>query len=179
MSAAPAYSHYSSNAYDMRYATQRSYASAEPAHNPTLKPDIHVIPGKRSRTSAAPTALPAQVVVIARIAAILMILVALVGFTQVFLKSATVTSSVEAQEISNKIDSARAEGNQLEVAQSSLSNPARIKSEANAMGMSAPVITSVINLDEDVVTCDSNGRLSLSKTLEQLANASAASAAGA
>jgi cell division protein FtsL len=179
MSAAPAYSHYSSNAYDMRYATQRSYASTEPAYNPTLEPDIHVVPGKRTRTSAAPAALPAPIVVGARIAALVMILVALVGFTQVFLKSATVTSSVEAQEISSKIDSARAEGNQLEVAQSSLSNPARIKSEANAMGMSAPVITSVISLDEDVVTCDSDGNLSLSKTLEQLASVSAVSAAGA
>ena len=51
------------------------------------------------------------------------------------------------------------------MAQSSLSNPSRIKSEATALGMAAPESTSKIVLPEDIVATDGSGNLSLSQSL--------------
>ena len=58
---------------------------------------------------------------------------------------------------------------------SALSNPARVKTEANAMGMAAPAETIVVNIGQDVVATDEAGNLSLSRTLQQAAAVAAAS----
>ena len=149
----------------------RAY-DALPDRAPQSEPRIRVVTG--SGPQNAPAVLPSSVHLFARIAIAVIVAFALVGVVRVYLSSATVTASVTAKELSSKIDSARAEGNQLEVAQSSLSNPARVKSEANAMGMAAPAETTVIALDDDVVALDAQGSLSLSKTLQGLADAAGA-----
>ena len=151
-----------------------SSASTAPAFEPEpyeeQQPNIHVVPGTKTNTQTS--ALPAIVRRAACFLAAFFVVVALVGIAQVFLVSATVNSSLEAKELSSQISTARAEGNKLEVAQSSLSNPTRIKTEANAMGMAAPEETSVIELSKDVVATDDAGNLSLSKTLERASSAS-------
>lgn len=135
------------------------------------EPRIRVVTG--SGPQNAPAVLSPSAHLFAKVAIAVIVALALIGVARVYLSSATVTASVTAKELSSKIDSARAEGNQLEVAQSSLSNPARVKSEANAMGMAAPAETTVVVLDDDVVALDSQGNLSLSKTLQGLADAAA------
>lgn len=136
------------------------------------EPRIRVVTG--SGPQNAPATLSPSVHMLARVAIAVFVALALIGVARVYLSSATVTASVTAKELSSKIDSARAEGNQLEVAQSSLSNPARVKSEANAMGMAAPAETTVITLADDVVALDAQGNLSLSETLQGLAGAAGA-----
>ena len=172
MGAAPAYSHYSNRAYGVSYANTRSRAYANaPERTFQREPRIRVVAG--TGPANAPAVLPSSVVALARIIVAVLIVFACVGLARVFLSSATVTSSVQAQELSSQIDSARAQGNQLGVTQSSLSNPARIKTEATAMGMAAPAETAVIDLEQDVVATDEQGRLSLSKTLERAVAAAA------
>lgn len=146
--------------------------SAQPESDRRGESRIRVVAGAGPQSESA--ALPASVHMLAKIAVVVIAVFVLVGVARVFLSSASVSASVEAKELTSMIDSARAEGNQLEVAQSSLSNPARVKSEANAMGMAAPSQTTVITLDNDVVAVDSAGNLSLSKTLQSLASAAGA-----
>ena len=142
MGAQPAYSRYPDRAYER--AVERA-------------PRIQVVPGTGPRTAAP--ALPDSVVFLAKTVA------------RVALSSAAVTGSIQAQELSSKIDGARAQGNQLEVTQSSLSNPSRVKTEANAMGMAAPLETTTIDLGQDAVATDDAGNLSLSKSLRLAAGA--------
>ena len=149
MGAQPAYSHYPDRAYER--AVERA-------------PRIQVVPGTGPRTAAP--ALPDSVVFLAKTVAVVLVVLALVA-----LSSAAVTGSIQAQELSSKIDGARAQGNQLEVTQSSLSNPSRVKTEANAMGMAAPLETTTIDLGQDAVATDDAGNLSLSKSLRLAAGA--------
>ena len=144
---------------------QPAYRYSERAYERPVEraPRIRVVPG--TGPAAAPSALPVSVVFLAKVAAAVLLVVALVGVARVALSSAAVTGSLQAQELSGKIDSARAQGNQLEVAQSSLSNPARVKTEATAAGMAAPLETTTIELGQDVVGIDEAGNLSLSQSL--------------
>ena len=174
MGAAPAYSRYENYAYDRAYAAAPSRAyGAAPERAESRKPRIGVVLGTGPKN--APATLPSSVLVLARALVVVLLVLAAVGLVRVFLNSATVTASMQAQELSSQISSARAQGNQLEVAQSSLSNPARVKTEANAMGMAAPAETIVVNLGQDVVATDEAGNLSLSRTLQQAAAVAAAS----
>ena len=90
---------------------------------------------------------------------------ALVAFARIALTAAAVNVEIESKSYDSLIDTARSEGSSLEVAQSSLSNPSRIKSEATALGMAAPESTSKIVLPEDIVATDGSGNLSLSQSL--------------
>ena len=90
---------------------------------------------------------------------------ALVAFARIALTPAAVNVEIESKSYDSLIDTARSEGSSLEVAQSSLSNPSRIKSEATALGMAAPESTSRIVLPEDIVATDGSGNLSLSQSL--------------
>ncbi len=148
MGAQPAYSHYPERVYE------------RPAER---TPRIRVVPG--TGPAAAPSALPSSVVFLAKVAAVVLVVLALVGVTRVTLASAAVGASIQAQELSSAIEDARDVGSQLEVEQSSLSNPSRVKSEATAMGMSAPAETTMVNLEQDVVSIDEEGNLSLSQSL--------------
>ena len=154
MGAQPAYSRYPDRAYER--AVERA-------------PRIQVVPGTGPRTAAP--ALPDSVVFLAKTVAVVLVVLALIGVARVALSSAAVTGSIQAQELSSKIDGARAQGNQLEVTQSSLSNPSRVKTEANAMGRAAPLETPTIDLGQDAVATDDAGNLSLSKSLRLAAGA--------
>ena len=154
MGAQPAYSRYPDRAYER--AVERA-------------PRIQVVPGTGPRTAAP--ALPDSVVFLAKTVAVVLVVLALIGVARVALSSAAVTGSIQAQELSSKIDGARAQGNQLEVTQRSLSNPSRVKTEANAMGMAAPLETTTIDLGQDAVATDDAGNLSLSKSLRLAAGA--------
>lgn len=146
MGAAPAYSYYPERA---------------PERAPRER--ISVVPGRGARTQS-PT-LPSNVIFLAKIAAVVLIVVSLVGFVRIGLASAAVTTSMEAKELKSDISTARSDGAALEVSQSSLTNPTHVKQEAKALKMSAPETVGVIELAKDVVVTEADGTLSLSKSV--------------
>ena len=79
--------------------------------------------------------------------------------------TASVSLSVQAQEVSTSLVEARHEGSLLEVEVSALSNPTRIQEAANELGMISPETATVIKLGEDVVVTNAQGDLSLAESL--------------
>ena len=127
---------------------------------------IEVIPGGMAHTTQEKTrSLPSLVGLAARVLLAFVTVLALVGVIRVTLSSATIAVAMETNELDTAIEDAREAGNLLEVEQSTLSNPTRIKKEAAELGMATPKETTIITLDKDVVVKDSNGELSLSESL--------------
>ncbi|MCI8366612.1 MAG: cell division protein FtsL [Eggerthellaceae bacterium] len=140
--------------------------SAQPAYSrpryssaPVVSPSITVVRGKGKSTD--PKALPAPVVSMAIAAAVVFVLLALVGFGRVTLTSASASAAIQAKNLDSQIYEARTSGADLEVLQSSLSNPSRIRIKATALGMVEPEVVTSINLAGDIVAVDEQGALSL------------------
>lgn len=146
MGAAPAYSYYPERA---------------PERAPRER--ISVVPGRGARTQSS--TLSSSVVFLAKVVAIVLVVVSLVGFVRIGLASAAVTTSMEAKELKNDISTARSDGAALEVSQSSLTNPTHVKQEAKALKMTEPEAVGVIELAQDVVVTEADGTLSLSKSV--------------
>ena len=146
MGAAPAYSYYPERA---------------PERSPRER--ISVVPGRGTRTQT-PT-LPSNVVFWAKAAAVVLLVVSLVGFARIGLMSATISTTMQSSQLTSQISDARSSGAALEVSQSTLSNPTKVKQQANKLGMAAPETTGVIDLGKDVVATDESGALSLSKSV--------------
>jgi cell division protein FtsL len=121
-------------------------------------------PGSAPSTSAAPFAAPALVKVAAIVAAMFLV----IGLGRITLDSATCAMAMEASDISSQIELARDGANTLEVEQSTLSNPTRIKEQAAALGMTVSETTTFIDISGDVVVTDETGRLSLSGSIDAL-----------
>ncbi len=148
--------------------------SAQPAYSRSFEraperasrpPRIEVVPGRKNQVET----LSPGIIRLAKCVAAVLVLLALVSFVRIGLTAAAVTVEQESKSYDSLIDTARSEGSSLEVAQSTLSNPSRIKSEASALGMSAPESTSKIFLSADIVVTDDAGNLSLSQSLAQAA----------
>ena len=146
MGAAPAYSYYPERALE-RSPRER----------------ISVVPGRGTRTQT-PT-LPSNVVFLAKAAAVVLLVVSLVGFARIGLMSATISTTMQSSQLTSQISDARSSGAALEVSQSTLSNPTKVNQQAGKLGMAAPETTGVITLDKDVVATDESGALSLSKSV--------------
>lgn len=146
MGAAPAYSYYPERA---------------PERSPRER--ISVVPGRGTRTQT-PT-LPSNVVFLAKAAAVVLLVVSLVGFARIGLMSATISTTMQSSQLTSQISDARSSGAALEVSRSTLSNPTKVKQQAGKLGMAAPETTGVITLDKDVVATDESGALSLSKSV--------------
>ena len=146
MGAAPAYSYYPERA---------------PERSPRER--ISVVPGRGTRTQT-PT-LPSNVVFLAKAAAVVLLVVSLVGFARIGLMSASISTTMQSCQLTSQISDARSSGAALEVSQSTLSNPTKVKQQAGKLGMAAPETTGVITLDKDVVATDESGALSLSKSV--------------
>ena len=146
MGAAPAYSYYPERA---------------PERSPRER--ISVVPGRGTRTQT-PT-LPSNVVFLAKAAAVVLLVVSLVGFARIGLMSATISTTMQSSQLTSQISDARSSGAALEVSQSTLSNPTKVKQQAGKLGMAAPETTGVITLDKDAVATDESGALSLSKSV--------------
>lgn len=131
------------------------------------RPEIGVIPGEGRQVRSEP--LPASAVSLAKAFAVVLAVVAVLGCVRISLSSATVMTALETRELSSQIETARSEGNALEVVQSSLSNPTRVKDAATLLGMSAPAYVANIDLSGDVVVTDEQGNLSLSGAAAVLA----------
>lgn len=162
MSAAPAYSHYVQP--DRMGYDRHAYAQPERVRR-DVRTDVSVVPGSKTQTRT----LPSSVIFLAKTVAVVFVVFALLGCARIALSSATVTTAIETRELNSQIESARSEGNKLEVAQSSLSNPTRIKDAAGVLGMYAPAYVANIDISGDVVVVDAAGNLSLSGSAAVLA----------
>lgn len=156
MSAQPAYSY-----------PQYEYAPQPRTSQPRTR--VTVVPGTRQRTSAP--SLSPTVVFAAKVLAVVLCVVAVVAFARVSLSAAAVEVSAQSQVLETQIDEARAAGNALEVSQSTLSSPARIKQMAKSLGMAAAVETETITLAQDVVATAEDGSLSLSESVARAVSA--------
>lgn len=132
----------------------------ERAPERSRRAQVSVVRGQGADAQARQSA--SAVVFAAKVAACVIVVLAVLGFVRVTLSSATVATALETQKLTSQIDVARSEGSQLEVKQSSLANPTRIRIVASSLGMAAPASTSVIDLSGDVVVTDEAGNLSLS-----------------
>lgn len=144
-----------------------SVAEALPDYD---EPSIAVVPGA-GRRAQTQQGLSAAALTLAKVCAVVCIALALIAVARVAITSAAASCALETREITQKIDTARSQGNELEVAQSVLANPTRIKAQAMALGMMAPsaAYSEQLNLPPDVVATDEAGSLSLSESTAALA----------
>lgn len=171
--------------HNPRYSSARSSAAAAPAWapergrtsvpnrkvgSPQTQTPIKVVPGgaQRTREAAAPASAPAQMPLFAKLAILAATLFLVIGFGRITLDSTTSALAMEASDVSTQIELVRDGSNSLEVEQSTLSNPTRIKEEASKLGMVTPESTTFIDISGDVVVTDEAGRLSLSGSVEAL-----------
>lgn len=92
------------------------------------------------------------------------------GFSRITLDAATVSEAMAARQYEKQLDVARSSISDLQAEQSSLSNPTRIKSKATLLGMGSPKTIEVIDISGDIVALDAKGNLSLTDSLQALAD---------
>ncbi len=146
MSAAPAYSRYPKRA---------------PEQAPRAR--ISVVPGSGKRTQTS--TLPSNVVFLAKAIAMVLLFVAVVAFARIGLMAAAISTSIESSQLSAQIEEVRSSSAALEVSQSVLSNPTRVREEAAELGMVEATDVSFIAMPQDVVVTDESGTLSLSQSV--------------
>lgn len=154
--------------YDSVAYKRDGYAYAEPAPSRQPTRRVDVIPGGAHGRAADKSPAHSLAVKMAKATVAAAVVFAGVGFGRITLSAATVAEALEAREVSSQLETARSSISDLEVQQSSLSNPTRIKNEAAALGMSSPEATSVIDLSGDIVATDEQGNLSLSGSMKAL-----------
>ncbi len=135
---------------------------------------IEVMPGGAHQQRAASSG----AILFAKLLIAFIIAFAAIGCVRITLSSATVAAAMETRQIDSQISEAREVGSQLEVQQSSLANPTRVKRDAIAGGMRNPVKAAFIDISGDVVVRDDEGRLSLSGTLAAVADQASAQTDG-
>lgn len=135
----------------------------EPGRARSSQSDMRVV---RGGANAQPSV--NILVEIAKMAAIVLVVVAALCFARIALTNATVSTMIESDALSAQISEARSTGTSLEMEQSTLSNTAAINSAAKRLGMTAPYEVGTIALSPDVVATDANGSLSLSGTVKNV-----------
>lgn len=156
---------YKHDAYD--YA----YTAPEPKREPKRK--LGVIPGGAHERSTEKSAAHELAVKVAKLTVAAVVIFAGIGFARISLSAATVTEALEAREVTRNLETIRSTINDLEVKQSFLSNPTRIKTAAAELGMASPATSTVIDLSGDIVVTDAEGNLSLTDSIEALQGAGA------
>ena len=143
-----------------------STASARPLSRPqSPRKPLRVLPGHAKR----PAVLTPTVLMLAKVAAVALVVLAALSFARIALKSATVALTMESQKISASVDSARSEASTLELTASALASPDRVKSEATDAGMIASQKTEIMTLNPDVLVVDDTGAISLSGSVGRVA----------
>ena len=149
----------------MAYAepAYRSRSFAEQAYEPRKSRNLRV-----DRTGASEQPTTSLLVTIARMAAIVLVVITALSFARIALTNAAVVTMIESDAIASQIADARTEGVSLEMEQSVLSNTSAIKAASKRLGMAAPYEVGSIILPVDVVATTSDGSLSLSGTVGKL-----------
>ena len=149
-----------------------AYAYPRPERNRSAEcPRISVVQGSAPRTSER--SVSETFLLGAKVVAAVFVLFTAIWFARIAFSSATVTTSMATQEITADLSEARAYAATLEVQQSSLSNPTRVRTDAVDLGMAAPASTTTITLPQDVVAADDNGVISITESIRRAAEAAA------
>lgn len=135
----------------------------EPGRARSSRPDVRVVRGGANEQQGVN-----MLVEVAKMAAIVLVVVAALCFARIALTNATVSTMIESDTLSAQISEARSTGTSLEMEQSTLSNTAAINSAAKRLGMTAPYEVGTITLSPDVVATDANGSLSFSDTVKNV-----------
>lgn len=143
----------------------RAYPERVPARDPRTR--VRVVPGRAPRREPAKSTSPVRTVTLAIVVAV--VAVTLVAFLRVTLAAATVTTAMQSQDLESQISDARSTGSSLEVSQSLLSSPTRVRQEAERLGMATPSSVETMTLPQDVVQTNDDGSLSLSKSVAVVA----------
>ncbi len=125
------------------------HGSAAPAYErqpfgAAAQPRISTIPG-----SGKDAALSSTLIGIAKAVAIVFVALALLGIVRITLNSATVTSAIEARELTTQIEALRSESSTLEVTQTALTQPEHLKEAAKSLGMVEPLSVTYLAFGED------------------------------
>lgn len=148
-------------------SAERAYRlDAFPMYEPQRneRPDVRVV---RGGAQAAPET-PSVLVQLAKMAAVVLVVVAVLSFARIALTNATVATLIESDTLSAQIVEARSTGTSLEMEQSALTSPNVLKGAVKRYGMYAPYEVGTLALSPDVVATDADGALSLSDTAKNL-----------
>ncbi|MBE6463940.1 MAG: cell division protein FtsL [Eggerthellaceae bacterium] len=142
------------------YGEERAYRAPR-----RTRPDIRVVPGGRQREQQ--TSQATMLITLARVFAVVLVLIAVLGIASISLNSATLRATVISSNYSEQITKARAQGNVLDSLKGTLDNSVRIKQMASELGMAAPVYSDLISLEPDVIATDDAGNLSFALSVER------------
>ena len=159
--AAPAYSY---------RLTARQQPARRSYERPSV-PRVKTVQGDRPRQ--ATKVLPSSANLLAVVIAVVLVVVASLAFVRIYLSSEAIVTSIESEEISSSIATARSEGSALEVQASIVANDSSLKDKASELGMSDPANETYITLPQDVVATNKDGSLSLTESI-QIASGSTA-----
>ena len=153
-------------------------ASAAPARRANAYPDLaprrtrraalRVMPGSGKRVSKDDNNNALTLVTVAKLAAVLLIVLAVASCLRIALMSATVSTLIESDTLSSEISQARSTGTSLEMEQSVLTSPPALNAAAKKLHMTTPWESDVIDLGMDVVAVDAAGNLSLTGTVKNV-----------
>ena len=125
------------------------------------RPDVRVVRASRQEPGVS-----ASLVATLRFAAVALVLFAVVGCVSICLRSATVTTAMATEHLTEQVSAMQAYAASLEVEESSLANPSYMRSVAvSQLGMVPATQTSTLEVERDVVCYDQDGNLSLSGSL--------------
>ena len=145
-------------------------ANAAPAYRQSARAAARSTRVSVVRSTRRDPGLSRTTLVVSRVFVAVVLLFAIVGCVRVGLTAATVNTAIATEELTSQVNDLQSAGSNLEVQESSLTNPAYVRSvAANELGMSAPKNIDTIALAGDVVAYDEAGNLSLSLSLAQAA----------
>ena len=131
--------------------------------------DMHAVAGRaKARSVMKTSALSPMIVTAAKIAAVLVVLIAVLAFIRVGMTSATVSNGLASQGISKQIDNELVSKNALEVQDSTLANSGRIRQVASQYSLVVPSTIQVFELSPDVLAYDENNHVSLVESLDRV-----------
>lgn len=133
-----------------------------------VKQTMHAVAGEvTQRKAMKSSAMSPMIVTLAKVAAVLVCLIAVLAFIRVGMTSATVSNGLASQDISKAIDSELVQKNALEVQDSSLANSGRIRQVASQYSLIAPSAITVLDIGQDVLAYDDNNHVSLVESLNR------------
>ena len=147
----------------MAYGQPAYRLDAFPLYEPEQRrrPDVRAVRGGKDTSSSS------ALVILARCAAVVLVLVAILSFARIALTNATVSTLLDSNTLSSEIAQARTDGTSLEMNQTVLTSSTALKSATKRLGMGAPYAVGVIELEPDVVATDEDGTLLLSESVER------------
>lgn len=152
----------------MAQAARAYRQSAYPDYTPERRFSASDVRTVQTAGNVAHDARPSVLATIGRLAAVVIVLVAVLSFARIALTNAAVTTLIASDTLSAQIAEARSSGVSLEMKQSVLSSSNAINSAAKRLGMVAPYEVETIVLDPDVVAYDADGTLSLSDSVKNV-----------